>query len=65
MEREDSTVPEENRLQIEAFLARHPEYEAEDFACGAVRSAGGCYEFWPQIDGTDGFFAAKLRRKSL
>ncbi len=58
-------LTEENRQQIEAFLARHPEYEAEDFACGSVRSGGGCYEFWPQIDGTDGFFAAKLRRKSL
>ena len=55
---------EENRGQIERFLSAHTEYTAEDFSCGSLRSTGGCYEFWPQIDGTDGFFAAKLRRKA-
>ena len=55
---------EENRGQIERFLSAHTEYAAEDFSCGSLRSTGGCYEFWPQIDRTDGFFAAKLRRKA-
>ncbi|MBR3473870.1 MAG: 16S rRNA (cytosine(967)-C(5))-methyltransferase RsmB [Oscillospiraceae bacterium] len=59
-----TVLREENRDQIEEFLARHPEFQAEDFSCGAVCSTGGCYEFWPQTDGTDGFFAAKLRRKA-
>ena len=53
----------ENREQIAAFLARHPEFEAEDFALGPERSEGGCYDFWPQTDGTDGFFVSKLRKK--
>jgi 16S rRNA (cytosine967-C5)-methyltransferase len=53
----------ENREQILRFLARHSDYRSEDFAVGGLRSEEGCYEFWPQTDGTDGFFAAKLRRK--
>ena len=52
----------ENREQVAAFLARHPEFSGEDFALGELRSSGGCYDFWPQRDGTDGFFAARLRR---
>ena len=57
-------LKEENRDQIDRFLSCHPDYAAEDFRCGDLRSEGGCYEFWPQLDGTDGFFAAKLRRKA-
>lgn len=52
----------ENSAQIRAFLARHPEYRAEDFSFGGRESVNGCYPFWPQLDGTDGFFAAKLRK---
>ena len=59
-----TVLPEENRGQIGAFLAAHPEYSPEDFTLGELRSREGCYDFWPQIDGTDGFFAAKLRRKA-
>lgn len=57
-----TVLREENREQIERFLAAHPEYRAEDFSLGTLRSADGCHDFWPQTDGTDGFFAAKLRR---
>lgn len=53
----------ENEAQIEAFLAENPDFTAEDFALGSLRSSNGCYSFWPQIDGTDGFFAAKLRKR--
>lgn len=52
----------ENEEQIAAFLAESPGFTAEDFRLGTLRSQGGCYTFWPQLDGTDGFFAAKLRR---
>ena len=52
----------ENRGQIRAFLSRHTEFTAEDFQLGDLKSSGGCYEFWPQLDGTDGFFIAKLRK---
>ena len=55
----------ENRDQLSSFLQKHPDFSAEDFSVCGIHSADGCYSFWPQIDGTDGFFAAKLRRKTL
>ena len=55
----------EHRDQLSSFLQKHPDFSAEDFSVGGIHSADGCYSFWPQIDGTDGFFAAKLRRKTL
>ncbi len=55
---------EENRDRIRLFLDKHPEFAAEDFRVFDRTSREGCMEFWPQTDGTDGFFAAKLRRKS-
>ena len=57
-----TVLKEENEDQIASFLDRHPAYRAESFSLGAIESEGGCYTFWPQIDGTDGFFAAKLRK---
>lgn len=58
-----TVLREENHDQIKAFLQKHPEFSAEDFKACARTSEEGCFAFWPQIDGTDGFFAAKLRRK--
>ena len=52
----------ENRDQIARFLRSHPGFHAEDYRIGDLCSAEGCYDFWPQQDGTDGFFAARLRR---
>ena len=60
-----TVLHEENRQQVMRFLERHHGFAAEDFSCGVICSREGCYDFWPQIDGTDGFFAAKLRRKSI
>ncbi len=53
----------ENCGLIERFLADHMDFVPEDFEVGALHSTKGAYAFWPQIDGTDGFFAAKLRKK--
>lgn len=57
-----TVLQEENRDQIRRFLAAHPDFTAEEFQIGELRSEDGCYAFWPQRDETDGFFAAKLRR---
>lgn len=59
-----TVLREENREQILRFLQKHGEFAPEDFTVGELCSHEGCYDFWPQRDGTDGFFAAKLRRKS-
>ena len=53
----------ENEEVVENFLNRNPDFEVQEFRIGPLCSRNGCYTFWPQIDGTDGFFAAKLRRK--
>ncbi len=57
--------PQENSAVVEAFLARHPEFTLEP--------VGGCLpesrreekmlQLYPQRDGTDGFFIARMRRK--
>ena len=56
--------PAENRQNIEWFLARHPEFELED--AGAMlpvpRQGEAMVQFWPHIDGTDGFFLCRLRK---
>ena len=57
-------LPEENEDVVSWFLSRHSEFAAEDFSVGRKRSENGMYTFWPNVDGTDGFFAAKLRRKA-
>jgi 16S rRNA (cytosine967-C5)-methyltransferase len=58
--------PEENHEQVEAFLARHPEFGLEP--TGAVPSeyldGEGFLVVLPQRHGFDGAFAARLRRAS-
>ena len=55
---------EENEAIVSAFLKKHDEYEAESFILPDGSCAkNGMYTFWPHIDGTDGFFVCKLRRK--
>lgn len=51
-------LPEENEGVVSAFLADHPSFslEAADFAPEGMRT------FWPHLDGTDGFYIAKLRK---
>ncbi len=53
----------ENEAVVEEFLSRDGRFAPEDFELGPVRSEDGMYTFWPHIDGTDGFFAAKLKKK--
>lgn len=57
-----TVLRQENEDIIRSFLHRHKEYEPIDYEIGGNRSTDGCYTFWPHIDGTDGFFVAKLIR---
>ena len=58
-----TVLKEENEGVVEKFLSAHPEYKCEAFYLPNGRNAeSGMYTFWPNIDGTDGFFVCKLRR---
>ena len=59
-----TVLREENEDVVGWFLRRHSEFEPAAFSVGAKRAEKGMYTFWPNEDGTDGFFAAKLRRKA-
>ncbi|HMK66815.1 MAG TPA: 16S rRNA (cytosine(967)-C(5))-methyltransferase RsmB [Thermodesulfobacteriota bacterium] len=59
----------ENQEVVENFLGHHPDFSLEDIspfmsdsAKGLVDSEG-YYHTWPPEHGTDGFFAARLRKK--
>lgn len=54
----------ENRATAERFLASHPEFSPENFSIGAFTSENGMMTLCPDTHGTDGFFVAKLRRRS-
>lgn len=56
--------PEENEEIVRAFLAENDEFSAEDFSLYGIDSRKGMYTFFPQVDASDGFFAARLKRKN-
>lgn len=58
-----TVLERENRAVTERFLESHGDFRYETFSAGGISSADGAYTFWPNVDGTDGFFAALLRRK--
>ena len=63
-----SILPEENELQVEAFLSRHPEFTlvpaSDELARQNIPLAAGTYlALNPGQQHTDGFFAAILERK--
>lgn len=55
-----SILPEENRLQIEEFIARHPDAKPT-----AIDASGATYrQNLPEPEGGDGFFYSKLTKVS-
>jgi 16S rRNA (cytosine967-C5)-methyltransferase len=61
-----SLEPEENQVQVERFLARHPEFEREPAAGfpAELLSSEGDLMIVPQKHGIDGAYAARLRRRA-
>jgi 16S rRNA (cytosine967-C5)-methyltransferase len=61
-----SMLPRENEALVEAFLADHPDFElvplARAWPFAAPPNAGPFLSLSPLRNGTDGFFAAVLRR---
>ena len=57
-----TVVREENEGVALRFLETHRNYQAEAFSVCGIASNSGMYTFWPNIDETDGFFAAKFKR---
>ena len=61
-----SLEPEENDAQVETFLGEHPGWTLEPPPPGAVPGGvldAGRLRVLPQLHGTDGAFAARLRRR--
>lgn len=63
-----SIEPEENEVRVRRFLAAHPEYSVEAPPASAgvpaeCLTAEGFLQMLPHVHGTDGAFAARLRRR--
>jgi 16S rRNA (cytosine967-C5)-methyltransferase len=60
--------PSENEEQVHNFLARHPDFEADDLASDLPEfrhpRTPRFLQLLPHVHGTDGFFIARLRRMS-
>jgi 16S rRNA (cytosine967-C5)-methyltransferase len=59
-----SLEPEENEIQVTRFLSRHPQFRREPSTTvpPEVLSPAGDLVLFPPRHGTDGAFAARLRR---
>lgn len=61
-----SVLADENEAQVEAFVAATPYARIEPLLPQGAPNAtpSGALRFWPQHHGTDGFFAAAIRRSA-
>ncbi len=58
---------EENEQNVLRFLTEHPDFSAVDFTVGTertVKSENGMLTLLPHVHGTDGFFMAKLVKRT-
>ena len=51
---------EENEDIVSQFLKKHQNFTPSAFSIEDRDAVNGCYTFYPNIDGTDGFFVSKL-----
>lgn len=60
-----TVLHEENEDIVEAFLRENADFSAESFYLpNGTFCESGMHTFWPNVDGTDGFFVSKLRRQA-
>jgi 16S rRNA (cytosine967-C5)-methyltransferase len=57
-----SLLDAEGANQVDAYLARHPDWSSEPLELPAGRRRGTGLRLTPLHDGTDGFFIARLIR---
>ena len=50
----------ENENIVYDFLSKHRDFRPEEVSLGNVFFKDGMHTFWPNIEGCDGFFAARL-----
>ena len=58
-----TVLPRENEENVKRFLSEHNEFEMVEFSVGNKQSQGGMLSLSPDLDMTDGFFVAKMKRK--
>ena len=56
--------PSENEDIVNRFISEHPDFEITPFTVGNITAEGGMLTLLPHIHHTDGFFMAKIRRKT-
>jgi 16S rRNA (cytosine967-C5)-methyltransferase len=60
-----TTEPEENEQVVRAFLADNPDFVLADAGALLPSPRGeAMVQLWPHVDGVDGFFIARLERRS-
>ena len=57
--------PAENQDVVSEFLASCPGFSLCDFTVGDLSSRGGMLTLLPYVNGTDGFFIAKIKKEKI
>ncbi len=59
-----TVLKEENEDIVARFLSNHTDFDRVDFTVGEISSANGTLTLLPHKHGTDGFFIAKLQKRT-